>query len=102
MQQHALQLLRSGEVSTFPALIRRVLEDVRNDTQAKSNDESSTKNGEVNGNGTATNGKSKVNGANAAAANNHPLAIPNAVVDDVLRVTRGSLEAVCEIDESAS
>jgi hypothetical protein len=98
VQQHALQLLRSGDVSTFPALIRRVLEDVRNETQAKG-EESATKNGsEVNGNGT-TNGKSKVNGANAA--NTHPLAIPNAVIDDVLRVTRESLEAVCGIDESA-
>ncbi|GAP89336.1 putative cobalt-precorrin-5B C -methyltransferase [Rosellinia necatrix] len=34
IQSHALALLRSGEVSTFPALIRRVLEDVQRDTAA--------------------------------------------------------------------
>ncbi|KAI0013654.1 hypothetical protein F4779DRAFT_346319 [Xylariaceae sp. FL0662B] len=34
VQAHALSLLRSGEVSTFPALVRRVLEDVRRDTAA--------------------------------------------------------------------
>ncbi|CAJ2506981.1 Uu.00g081670.m01.CDS01 [Anthostomella pinea] len=32
IQTHALALLRSGEVSTFPALMRRVLDDVRHDT----------------------------------------------------------------------
>ena len=34
VQKHAVSLLRNGEVSTFPALIRRVLEDVRHDTAA--------------------------------------------------------------------
>ncbi|TGJ79837.1 hypothetical protein E0Z10_g8934 [Xylaria hypoxylon] len=34
IQSYALALLRSGEVSTFPALIRRVLEDVRRDSAA--------------------------------------------------------------------
>ncbi|CAI0647550.1 unnamed protein product, partial [Colletotrichum noveboracense] len=32
IQNHALNLLRNGEVTTFPALLRRVLDDVRQDT----------------------------------------------------------------------
>ncbi|KAI1878543.1 uncharacterized protein JN550_000725 [Neoarthrinium moseri] len=97
VQQHALQLLRSGEVSTFPALIRRVLEDVRHDMQAKAGDDA-TKNGtEVNG--ATTNGKSKaVNGTSSE----NSLAIPSVIVDDVLKVARESLGAVCEIDEAGS
>jgi hypothetical protein len=100
VQQHALSLLRSGEISTFPALIRRVLEDVRHDT---SNAESSTAaKGEVNGATTNGNNK-KINGAtaNGGVAESTNLAVPAAVVDQVLKVARERLEAVCEIDDSA-
>ncbi|ORY63515.1 uncharacterized protein BCR38DRAFT_437035 [Pseudomassariella vexata] len=110
VQSHALQLLRSGEVSTFPALIRRVLEDVRHETQqvttaAAESTANTTKNGEVNGNG--TNGTTKkvsaavngVGGNNSVAGVDGSLAMPAAVVEDILKVTRESLEAVCTIDD---
>ncbi|KAI1355758.1 hypothetical protein F5Y01DRAFT_269778 [Xylaria sp. FL0043] len=118
IQSHALALLRSGEVSTFPALIRRVLEDVRRDTAAamaantanatssstNANDSSTTKDG-VNGAAGAVNGASRttggVNGA-SAGTDGANLAIPSAVVEAVLKVVKESLEAVCEIEPDGS
>ncbi|KAI0603370.1 hypothetical protein F4775DRAFT_27822 [Biscogniauxia sp. FL1348] len=125
IQSHALALLRSGEVSTFPALIRRVLEDVRHDTdaaaaEAADGSNNSTKNGaaaavsEKNGNGSGeVNGSaaaSTTNGNNGNSNNKSDmggtadanLAIPTAVVEAVLKVARESLEAVCEIDDGAT
>ncbi|KAI0195089.1 hypothetical protein EV127DRAFT_451154 [Xylaria flabelliformis] len=119
IQSHALALLRSGEVSTFPALVRRVLEDVQRDTataaaattnnnQASSTNanESSTANKDgVNG-AAAVNGASRtaggVNGSAAGADGTANLAIPTAVVEAVLKVVRESLEDVCEIDPDGS
>ncbi|KAH8674094.1 hypothetical protein BX600DRAFT_456966 [Xylariales sp. PMI_506] len=111
VQAHAVSLLRSGEVSTFPALIRRVLEDVRQDTQAAAansssagaSDEGADGGGSAKVNGATTNGN-KDNGAvvNGTAGGSHGLAMPNQVVEEVLRVARESLEAVCEIDDAAS
>ncbi|KAF7562694.1 hypothetical protein G7046_g1440 [Stylonectria norvegica] len=92
IQTHALALLRSGEITTFPALLRRVLEDVREDTA-----QSAT--------GASTNGKAATNGdavakVNGSSSSDHPsLAVPESVVEEALRVTRESLEAVCEIEE---
>ncbi|RYP28743.1 hypothetical protein DL767_007086 [Monosporascus sp. MG133] len=96
VESHALSLLRSGEVSTFPALIRRVLEDVRHDTAAAAeasaaatatssasetmasaaSSDTATKNGEVNGTSATVNGnnttttttkKTGVNGASSSS-----------------------------------
>ncbi|KAJ4150969.1 hypothetical protein LMH87_011693 [Akanthomyces muscarius] len=88
IQNHALQLLRSGEVITFPALLRRVLDDVQ-EASARAN-------------GTApppppTNGKT--NGAASDAAAKTSLAVPQAVVEDTIRVTKECLESVCEIED---
>ncbi|KAI0435238.1 hypothetical protein F5Y09DRAFT_294119 [Xylaria sp. FL1042] len=123
IQSHALALLRSGEVSTFPALIRRVLEDVRRDTAAamaasassntanttsssstNANESNTTKDGVngaavVNGVGRTAGG---VNGASAGGADGANLAIPSAVVEAVLKVVKESLETVCEIDPDGS
>ncbi|RYO85138.1 hypothetical protein DL766_007351 [Monosporascus sp. MC13-8B] len=91
VESHALSLLRSGEVSTFPALIRRVLEDVRHDTAAAeasaatatssgsetmasaASIDTATKNGEVNGTSATVNGntitttkKTGVNGTSSS------------------------------------
>ncbi|KAG6012119.1 hypothetical protein E4U54_007718 [Claviceps lovelessii] len=88
IQAHALSLLRSGEITTYPALLRRVLEDVR---EASSNSVP---------NGSKSNGDAlskKVNGT-AAPFEKPNLAMPESVIDEALRVTRESLEAVCEID----
>ncbi|KAI1484485.1 hypothetical protein F5X96DRAFT_664033 [Biscogniauxia mediterranea] len=80
IQSHALALLRSGEVSTFPALIRRVLEDVRHDTAAAAaaaeaeaaDGSNNSKNGAGAGSGSGSekngSGGSEVNGSAAAAA----------------------------------
>ncbi|KAF2964253.1 hypothetical protein GQX73_g9316 [Xylaria multiplex] len=118
IQSHALALLRSGEVSTFPALIRRVLEDVRRDsaaaaaaasattgnsTQTSINESNPTKDGV---NGAAVNGTSRaaggVNGTTMGADGAGSLAIPTAVVEAVLKVVRESLEAVCEVEPDGS
>lgn len=101
VQSHALSLLRSGDITTYPALVRQVLDDIRQSTQAAS---------------LSTNASAKVtNGAAAAAADVNGkktngdvsgrlqgLAIPQAVIDDALKVARESLEAVCEVDENGA
>ncbi|KAG4262298.1 hypothetical protein BFJ72_g14487 [Fusarium proliferatum] len=96
IQSHALALLRSGEVTTFPALLSRVLEDVRHDSALNPIPSSS--------NGTsakpATNGDAtKTNGATDAKPS---LAVPESVIDEALRVTRESLEAVCDIEDEGT
>ncbi|KAI1200386.1 hypothetical protein F5X97DRAFT_293293 [Nemania serpens] len=126
IQSHALALLRSGEVNTFPALVRRVLEDVQRDaaaaaaasapnpsstantqTSSSTNANESAATGKDGANGAAAvNGANKAasgaNGASAGADGTSGLAIPTAVVEAVLKVVRESLEAVCEIEPDGS
>ncbi|CZR57149.1 uncharacterized protein PAC_07038 [Phialocephala subalpina] len=64
IQAHALQLLRSGEITSFPKLVERVLADIKRDQKR---------------------------GADVG------LAIPAAVVEEGVRVTKDSLEQVCEV-----
>ncbi|KAH6636454.1 hypothetical protein F5144DRAFT_180685 [Chaetomium tenue] len=116
VQNHALSLLRSGEVTSFPALLRRVLEDVRQDTTFSPNGTTATTNG-TSSSKAAANGTSEENGTpvpngsktNGAAANNGTgagarpsLAVPSTVVDEALKVTRDCLDSVCEMDESGA
>ncbi|KAI0180279.1 hypothetical protein GGR52DRAFT_569028 [Hypoxylon sp. FL1284] len=113
VQSHALALLRSGEVTTFPALMRRVLEDVRQDTAAASasssfsdsNTASNSSGGETNGAATNGNGSNNKNGASndssGGGGGGGGLAIPDAVVDAVLKTTRECLDTVCEVDDDA-
>jgi hypothetical protein len=83
-------------VATFPALLSRVLEDVRHDSAL--NPVSSSSNGTSAK--SATNGDaSKTNGATDVKPS---LAVPESVVEEALRVTRESLEAVCEIEDEGS
>ncbi|KAK1466821.1 hypothetical protein CMEL01_10814 [Colletotrichum melonis] len=112
IQNHALNLLRTGEVSTFPDLLRRVLDDVRQDTldpSAPSNASPSTaktngaasekdKDKDKKTNGTASSTPAP-GGADSSAQPN--LAIPSAVIDEAIKVTQESLEAVCEIDSTS-
>jgi hypothetical protein len=97
-------------VSSFPALLRRVLEDVRQDTALAPN---GTTNGTtakaINGaseeNGAGVNGKKSdgTNGTSSNGAGARPsLAIPQSVIDDALKVTRDCLDTVCDIDESGA
>ncbi|KAI0405328.1 hypothetical protein F4802DRAFT_597164 [Xylaria palmicola] len=132
LQSHALALLRSGEVSTFPALVRRVLEDVQRDTAtantsaAASSSSSSTNNntasntqtssapGTSDSNKDGVNGTTVVNGNSRAAGGVNGnsagvstdatanLAIPSSVIEAVLKVVRESLESLCEIEPDGS
>jgi hypothetical protein len=90
IQSHALTLLRSGEITTYPALLRRVLDDVR---EASSSTSPSSTNGKT------TNGDSKKLNHGSNASEKQHLAVPDAVIEEALRITRESLEAVCEIDD---
>ncbi|KHO00723.1 uncharacterized protein MAM_01501 [Metarhizium album ARSEF 1941] len=90
IQTHALSLLRSGEITTYPALLRRILDDVREATASNSSPT----------NGRTTNGDAKkMNGSTTTSTEKPNLAIPATVIEEALRVTRESLEAVCEIDD---
>ncbi|GAB1320412.1 hypothetical protein MFIFM68171_10622 [Madurella fahalii] len=112
IQTHALSLLRSGEVTTFPALLRRVIEDVRQDTALSPSTAKA-----VNGTGSAEEGGGGVNGKKAegtngttnngtsaapAATGRPSLAVPESVVDEALKVTRECLDTVCELDDSGT
>ncbi|ETS85810.1 hypothetical protein PFICI_03835 [Pestalotiopsis fici W106-1] len=101
LEQRGVELLRSGEATTFPILIRKVLDEVRHDTQAKgSKDLSSSKNnGEVNGSG-ATNGKAKTANGAGGAADSNSLALPADVVQDLVKYTKELLKDVMETDDS--
>lgn len=87
MQAHALSLLRSGEVTNFPALLRRVLDDIQAESAVvgKSATNGKTPNGDA----------KKVNGAGSAVGS---LALPPGVVDEAIKVARESLGEVCELD----
>lgn len=92
--------------------MRRVMDDVRHQTamnpSSSSSSSSSTQqqNGggvETNGNGNGNSNKKAVNGSSSYGGvdsdDKQPnLALPQAVVEDALRVTRESLEMVCEIE----
>ncbi|POR36073.1 Uncharacterized protein TPAR_03739 [Tolypocladium paradoxum] len=102
VQAHALTLLRDGDVSTYPALLVRVLDDVRAASCSSSSSSCSSataKNGSKTPNGDASR---KVNGTAATAAGGGSLALPEAVIEEALRVARESLDAVCEIDDAGS
>ncbi|KAF3058746.1 hypothetical protein CFAM422_011830 [Trichoderma lentiforme] len=99
IQNHALTLLRSGEVTTFPALLRRVLDDVREGQPSTS---SSSSTSSANGKSSATtNGNGDTKKTNGASEK-LPLAIPTSVIEEALRITRESLDAVVEIEEKGS
>jgi hypothetical protein len=95
IQNHALSLLRSGEVTSFPALLNRVLEDVRQDTQLGKGAEGASANGagDSKTNGDATK-KAAVNGADQK--NN--LALPQTVIDEALQATRECLEEIAYLE----
>ncbi|ROT42823.1 hypothetical protein SODALDRAFT_347701 [Sodiomyces alkalinus F11] len=112
VQSHALDMLRSGDVTTFPTLLRRVLEDVRHDTLTRPQAAPDAHKA----NGTKTNGVSGSPAASspapltstsapsassfAVAADGKPtLALPTAVVEEMLKVVRESLEEICEVGE---
>ncbi|KAI9897217.1 hypothetical protein N3K66_008239 [Trichothecium roseum] len=86
VQAHALHLLRSGEVSTYPELVRRVLDDVRADAAAKESSSSSA-------------AKQQSNGDGSSSDKAGSLALPQSVVDEALKTTRECLGEVCEVED---
>ncbi|KKA26776.1 hypothetical protein TD95_001692 [Thielaviopsis punctulata] len=131
VQNRALALLRSGEVTSFPALMRRMLDDVRAANSpitlaAVADGSSSLPNGSSSGAGGAiddssdtavkkedpdegdaknngvANGKANGNGvANGTKGADASLTLPKTVVHDALRVTRECLEEVVSVEEEA-
>ncbi|KAF4123149.1 hypothetical protein GMORB2_6697 [Geosmithia morbida] len=115
VRSHALSLLRSGQVTSYPELLRRVLEDVRTGTAAAAaaaadSTTTSSANGTngdrkklstVNGNNNMTTGGGG-GGGGGGGTTTESLALPQEVIDEALRVTRESLDAVCEVDDSGS
>ncbi|KAL2752628.1 hypothetical protein ACRALDRAFT_1083304 [Sodiomyces alcalophilus JCM 7366] len=112
LQTHALNMLRSGDVTTFPALLRRVLDDVRHDTLTRpqaapdSHKANGTKTNGVTGSPAAASptafaaNAAPTASAVAIAADGKPtLALPTAVVEELLKVVRESLEEICEIGD---
>jgi hypothetical protein len=108
VQNHALSLLRSGEITTFPALLRRVIEDVRQDTALGPNPNKAVNGGTSSSeegstvNGKKTDGGTNGNANNGVASNRPSLAVPQSVVEEALKVTRESLDTVCEMDDSGT
>ncbi|CAG9996493.1 unnamed protein product [Clonostachys byssicola] len=95
VQAHALSLLRSGEVSTYPALLARVLDDIRSDSLAGGKP--------TNGDSAKSSGSSSSNGnSNTSTSDKASLAVPESVIEDALRTTRESLEALCEVEDDGS
>ncbi|KAM3444571.1 hypothetical protein NHJ13734_001221 [Beauveria thailandica] len=104
IQSHALQLLRSGEVLTFPALLRRVLDDVQEATAkaAATAMATTTTSSSSTAAAATTNGKAAPTTNGSTTTTNDvklALAVPQAVVEDTIRVTKECLESVCEIED---
>ncbi|KAK4639153.1 hypothetical protein QC761_705600 [Podospora bellae-mahoneyi] len=105
VENHARDLLRSGEVTTFPVLLKRVMDDIRHDTAlAPSNRAANGTPGQgeevnVNGKNVNVNGNGIKVGGGGRGENGNSLALPQQVVEDALKVTREALEGVVEIEE---
>ncbi|KAJ2899045.1 hypothetical protein MKZ38_003446 [Zalerion maritima] len=113
VQAHALSLLRSGEFTTFPALLRRVLDDIKQETQNAATSKNGTANGEGSSVGGATTNGATTNGTTvtstgpgapmpkkAASLEAPPsLAVPNQVVEDALKATQDCLEKIVRMDD---
>jgi hypothetical protein len=92
--------LRDNEVDTFPALLRRVLEDVRRDQQLFSSSSANGADGKDKDKD-KPNGDKKgaVNGAGAGGGEKPALAIPNAVVEEALKATMESLKEIVTLED---
>lgn len=118
VQNRALALLRSGEATSFPSLLKQILDEVRKETALEPRpDTSAAANGSSSSNGNNNEsstvqvngaGGKKANGAGPGpgeASNLHQntttsLAIPVAVVEEALKVTKEALNSVAEFEDS--
>ncbi|KAK0113218.1 hypothetical protein ONS95_014913 [Cadophora gregata] len=126
LQNHALSLLRSGTCTTFPDLMTRVLQDIKDDTEASAAHQQAQS--QINSSSSSTTAgsqsssllKGKSNGVTTTTGSNgkfgkkkgedggmfvgkgeggQSLALPRSVVEEGVKITRECLEAVCEVDE---
>jgi hypothetical protein len=109
VQQHAVSLLRSGEITTFPALFKRVMDDIRHDmamagpgtTTNGSAAGTATNTAEVNG-ASSTGPEGSSNGTAAGGTARPNLAVPQGVIEEALKITGECLEQVCELDKNGT
>lgn len=110
IQNHALSLLRSGEIATFPQLMSQVMEDIRLDSVAARAAEAAAAagsttttttlaNGNGNGNASATAKGGATGSIRGHGEGGASLAVPKSVLDEGVRITRESLEQICEVME---
>ncbi|KAJ0116480.1 hypothetical protein J7T55_007460 [Diaporthe amygdali] len=123
VQSRALALLRSGEVTTFPVLLKQILEEVRKETAAGPPPKTSSSSASSNGNGADSsaagskdgagstvqvNGSKKHAGPGPGEASNlnrevsTSLGVPATVVEEALKVTRDVLKEVAEFEEESN
>ena len=88
VQEHALSLLRSGGCTSFPELMRQVMDDIKHDTDTRRKQESNSK---------QTNGISAVNGKGSGQQGAN-LALPKNVVEEGIRITREALNSIVYVD----
>jgi hypothetical protein len=95
IQDHALALLRSGDYTTFPALMTRVLDDIKADAAAARSQEEAKENGT----GAAGAGSSKPAAvAMGKGEGGKSLALPKSVVEEGVRITKECLDLVVEVE----
>lgn len=104
VQSHALSLLRSGEVATFPALVQHVLDDIKREAQASRNTSGSLSTS-VNSKIASANGISNTNGSIMSQKNHKlesgaSLIIPTRVIEEAIKVTQEHLEGICEMEQT--
>ncbi|KFY00319.1 hypothetical protein O988_03357 [Pseudogymnoascus sp. VKM F-3808] len=96
IRQHALTLLRSGHANchNFPALIEKVLADIRSDTNAARREAAARRQAEEKGEPVGvTKDKRDVRATREAGS----LEIPAVVMQEGVRITRECLETVVEV-----
>jgi hypothetical protein len=92
VRDHALALLRSGDCTTFPALMTRVLDDIKEDTAAARSQEAKE-------NGTAAVGTKEVGKpAQGKGEGGQSLALPKSVVEEGVRITKECLDLIVEVE----
>ncbi|KIN04911.1 hypothetical protein OIDMADRAFT_157407 [Oidiodendron maius Zn] len=95
IQDHALALLRSGDYTTFPALMTRVLDDIKADTAAARNQEEAKENGAAAAGTSASKPAAAVLGKGEGGKS---LALPKSVVEEGVRITKECLDLVVEVE----
>lgn len=88
-------MLRSGDCTTFPALMTRVLDDIKADTAAARSQEEAKENGTA----SAAAGASKPAAAVAGKGEEgQSLALPKSVVEEGVRITKECLDLIVEVE----